>query len=209
MAIKGSQGSQMDLDQFIKDFNALKKKSWEISVENRKLVNAESKELAAGRKPRVYQLEAPEPSLPTQDDKHGNQLMNYTIQQYEEWNSRQRDQTNKRDSGNLQDMAKYTYDKELNKLHKDTMLQNRYTNGGSIQKMNRNPKTGKLTIKDDDQLVKKLAKDMDKTATERYEARRREMERSNVQNASSGGGYINEKNKQFNEKLDRQMPQSP
>ncbi|GAV53928.1 hypothetical protein ZYGR_0AK04300 [Zygosaccharomyces rouxii] len=209
MAMEGSQGPQIDLDQFIKDFNALKKKSWEITVENRKLVNAESKELAAGRKPGVYQLEAPEPLLPTQDDHQQNQLMNYTIQQYEDWSSRKRNKSDKKDSGNMQDMAKYTYDKELNKLHRDITIQNKYANGGSIRKVDRNPKTGKLAIKDDDQLVKKLARDMDRTATERYESRRKEMERSGVQNASIGGGYINEKNKQFNEKLDREMPQSP
>lgn len=205
--MEASKGSQIELEQFIKDFNRLKKKSWEITVENRKLVNAESKELAAGRKPKVYSLEAHEE---TQDDKQQvNDLLNYTIRQYEEWNSKKFNKNDKKDTSNMQDMAKYTYDKELNKLHKDTSIQNKFAKDSSARRVDKNPKTGKLAIKDDYQLVQKLARDMDRMATERYESRRKEMEKSDVQNVSSGGGYINEKNKQFNEKLDRQMPQSP
>lgn len=209
MEMEGFQDPQIDLEQFIRRFNAIKKKSSEITVENRRLVNAEFKELAAGRKPRVYQLEVPDPLVSSQEDKQENQLMNYTIQQYEEWGLRQRKKNDKKDSNNMRDMAKYTYDKELNKLHKNTMVQHKSVSGGDVHKVNKNPKTGKLTIKDDATLVKKLAGDVDRTATERYESRRKDMERSSTQNLLSGGGYINEKNKQFNEKLDREMPQSP
>lgn len=199
----------MNLDTFIKDFNALKRRSWEISVENRKLVNVGSKALEANRKPKVYQLEAvdePVSSL-SPNDMQKDQLMNYTIQQYEEWYARQIEKNHRNDGSNMQDLAKYTYEKELKKLHKDIKVPKSSFHG--IHKVDKNSKTGKLVIKDDNQLIQKLATDMDKTATERYEARRKDLQKSDMQSASKIGGYINEKNKHYNEKLDREMPKSP
>ena len=73
-------------------------------------------------------------------------------------------------------------------------------------KISTDAKTNRLQVKDDEKLVNKLANDLKKTTRERFLARKKDMEKADAR--ATPGGYINEKNKQFNLKLDRQMKET-
>ncbi|AQZ16350.1 SYF2 (YGR129W) [Zygosaccharomyces parabailii] len=196
----------MDLENFIKDFNALKRRTLEISVENRKLVSEESKFMAPSQKPRVYRLNENEENRqdeskenPTVDEVElrRSKLMNYTIQQYQDWADKQHDKNTKKEGGDMSHLAKYTYEKELKYL-KDSSMSKKQSN-----KVEKSPITGKLAVRDNSELLHRLARNMDKSAKERYNSRKKKMEKADVHGVKDA--FINEKNKQFNEKLDRQL----
>lgn len=172
----------------------------ETSLENRKIADKELKEVSLKVKPRVYSMKETaetDDSLVVDDaTKKRTKILNYNMKQYEEWEQRQRDKKVKADGADLQEIAKYSYEKELKRLNRDARGENR------VLKVDKDDKTGKLKIFDDKRLVHQLAGDIKKTTMERYMARKKEMERADSRNVP--GGYINEKNKQFNEKLDRQ-----
>lgn len=176
----------------------------EISVENRKLMNEEAKRVASAQKPRVYRLdEREDDSDVDQDVLHKSKLMNYSIQQYEDWAEKQREKNVKREGGDMSNLAKYTYEKELKTLKSEVPYKKHAHKVEKRPTTAISPITRKLTIHDDSDLVHRLARGMDKTAKDRYSARRREIQKTDIQSAK--GGFINEKNKQFNEKLDRQL----
>ncbi|AQZ09730.1 SYF2 (YGR129W) [Zygosaccharomyces parabailii] len=196
----------MDLENSIKEFNALKRRTLEISVENRKLVSEEAKSMVSSQKPRVYRLNESEENR--QDESEENlavdevelrrsKLMNYTIQQYEDWADKQHDKNTKKEGGDMSDLAKYTYEKEL-QYFKDNSRTKKQSN-----KVEKSPITGKLAVRDNSELLHRLARNMDKSAKERYNSRKKKIEKANVHGVKDA--YINEKNKQFNEKLDRQL----
>lgn len=190
----------MNLEEYTQRFKSLKKKSVETSLENRKIADKELKEVSLKVKPRVYSMKETaetDDSLVVDDaTKKRTKILNYNMKQYEEWEQRQRDKKVKADGADLQEIAKYSYEKELKRLNRDARGENR------VLKVDKDDKTGKLKIFDDKRLVHQLAGDIKKTTMERYMARKKEMERADSRNVP--GGYINEKNKQFNEKLDRQ-----
>lgn len=193
----------MNLEEYTQRFKVLKKKTLETSLENRKIADKELKEVSSKVKPRVYSMqETPETDEPLVVDnatRKRAKILNYNMKQYEEWEQKQRDKKVKADGADLQEIAKYSYEKEMKRLNRDVRILN---SENRVLKVNKDEKTGKLKISDDKRLVNQLAGDMKKTTMERYMARKREMERANSRNVP--GGYINEKNKQFNEKLDRQ-----
>lgn len=204
----------MDLENFIKDFNALKRRTLEISVENRKLVSEEAKVVVSSQKPRVYRFNESEENrfneseenrkdeseeIPAVDEVElrRSKLMNYTIQQYEDWADKQHVKNTKKEGGDMSDLAKYTYEKELKYL-KDNSRGKMQSN-----KVEKSPITGKLTVRDNSELLHRLARNMDNSAKERYNSRKKKIEKADVHGVKDA--FINEKNKQFNEKLDRQL----
>ncbi|QLL33013.1 hypothetical protein HG536_0D05350 [Torulaspora globosa] len=189
----------MSLEDYEQRFKELKRRSFEVSIKIGKIAEREAKEQAKIKRPRVYKMEADESEDRSSQDsaeRRREKLMGYTIREYENWEKKLQEKEAKKEGANLQELAKYAYDKQLSKFRK-------YAGTPKSAKIQKDQKTGKIKISDDRQLVNRLASDLERTSKERYLARKKEMERRNVQ--ATPGGYINDKNKQFNEKLDRQV----
>lgn len=188
----------MSLDEYVNRFRDLKRRSFEVSNKIKKLAEREANEESAMKKPKTYQMEVAEgDAQPVQDNakNHKLKLMGYTMREYENWEKKTQDKKAKRDGANLQELAKYSYEKQLSKIKKHGEVPQK-------TRISKDRKTGKIKVNDDSRLVNRLSNDLKKTSEERYMARKKEMEKRNLQ--PTAGGYVNDKNKQFNEKLDRQ-----
>lgn len=189
----------MSLEGYVQRFKDLKRRSFEVSIKIGKIAEREAKEQAEIRKPRVYRMEEDERdegSLQDSAERRREELMGYTMREYENWEKKVQAKEAKKDGANLEELAKYTYEKQLNKVRK-------HAGTGKSAKIRKDRDTGKINISDDRQLVNRLASDLERTSKERYLARQKEMVKRDMQ--TTPGGYINDKNKQFNEKLDRQL----
>lgn len=187
-----------EFEELEERFKNLKRKSMEIAIQIRKVADKEAKDELTRGKPKVYRMDDTGKDISGQEDNpaaHRMKLMNYSIREYEEWDKKQKAKEVKRGGANVQELAKYSYEKDLSKKKQD--LKDRVT------KVYRDPKSQRLQIKDDEKLVSQLASDLKRTTQERFLARKKEMEREDAR--ATPGGYINKKNKQFNQKLDRQM----
>ncbi|QLQ79879.1 hypothetical protein HG537_0C05270 [Torulaspora globosa] len=190
----------MSLEGYLQRFKELRRRSFEVSLKIGKIAEREAWEQAEIRKPRVYRMEAEDSddvgSLQDSVERRREKLMGYTMREYENWEKKLHEKEAKKDGANLQELAKYTYEKQLGKVKK-------YAGTQKSAKIWKDQRTGRINISDDGPLVNRLASDLERTSKERYVARRKEMERRDMQ--ATPGGYINDKNKQFNEKLDRQL----
>lgn len=196
----------MDLAEYRARLRELKKKSTQVTMKNLKMVDEEAKQLAMKGKPKVYKMDEEDPAEGVKEKEqknHREKLMNYNMKEYEEWElAQQRRKARGEHGGNadLQEIAKYSYDKQLKQNQCITPVS---TSSKRTHKIHKDYATGKVRLPDNKNLVNQLAKDSKHLATKRYTARSKEIERNAIRNTP--GGYINVKNKQFNEKLDRQL----
>ncbi|SCV06058.1 LANO_0H21176g1_1 [Lachancea nothofagi CBS 11611] len=192
----------MNVDKYASKLKNLKRKRINLTVKNRKEMNKEEKLNSINRKPAVYSMnEEPEEGGSGSADKkeHEDQktkLFGYSIRDYEQWQNRE-DRKVKMDSSQYRDLAKSTYDKEVQRMVQKEKHHNRIEK----QRFKVNSR-GKLEVKDDPNLVNELAESLNQTASERFLRTRKKIDRQTTSESSSG--FVNVKNKQFNDKLDRQ-----
>ncbi|KOG99619.1 Syf2p [Saccharomyces eubayanus] len=206
----------MDLENLGKKLKELKRRRVDASLKTRKLADREIQEASANRKPRVYSMEdANDEELEGEtksDDK--DKAFHYTVQEYNAWEQKQKQRKSGKTQGtggSYDQLAKLSYEKTLRNLttqnHKHENSVNEKDNKdsmgqGRIEKIQKNTITGKIRIVDDDKLVNKLASTLESESKKRYEVRKRQME--NVKAPTGVESFINDKNKQFNEKLGRE-----
>lgn len=191
----------MDLESIENRFKDLKKRSVDVAIQIRKIAEREAKDESLVGKPKIYSMEDTNEmgTRPVDSSERRRlKLMNYSMREYEEWDKKQKGKEVKRGGANVQELAKYSYEKDLSR--------SKQNNGNRVVKISTDAKTNRLQVKDDEKLVNKLANDLKKTTRERFLARKKEMEKADAR--ATPGGYINEKNKQFNLKLDRQMKET-
>ncbi|EDO15928.1 hypothetical protein Kpol_480p15 [Vanderwaltozyma polyspora DSM 70294] len=196
----------MEIKEALEEFKRLKRKAVDILIENRKLLDANTRELKKNSKPKTYSMEelAEDDTVNTGTVDEADRLLNYSIREYEEWEKKQgRHKENvhvtKSSVNSTAQIAKFTYDKQIKKLQKQKSTND---NRGKISKIRKDPKTGKIVVNDSKQLIKQLAEDLNQTTKERYDRTNQKRQKNSDQNENYS--YINEKNKEFNDKLERQ-----
>ncbi|CAR24391.1 Syf2p [Lachancea thermotolerans CBS 6340] len=188
----------MDLNKYADRLKNLKRKGVSLSVKNKQQILQEEKQTSARAKPAVYSMKTEEaPSSETTEESKEAKLLQYSMKDFEQWQDKERRKSQKSsDVAKYQDLAKFTYDKEVQQLRKN------YTNKVEKPKKVSINKKGKIVVKDDPHLVGSLADSLNKTANERYARIEKKIHRQMV--SDTPGGFINEKNKQFNDKIERQ-----
>ncbi|CCK68529.1 Syf2p KNAG_0B00820 [Huiozyma naganishii CBS 8797] len=159
-----------------------------LSQESQRLRVRIRKQQAEVEKPKVYSLQAAEPSVDGIDgaevvDNVTVKLLNTPLRQLEAREARRGengDDAVARVEGDR--VAKDTYKKEL------ALLGRKSTRG---------------TYRDN---VERLVTHLNDVSKKRYLVRKNKMKRQGARGGSSLDGYINEKNKQFNKKLQRNGP---
>ncbi|KAH3900919.1 Syf2p SCDLUD_002379 [Saccharomycodes ludwigii] len=146
--------------------------------------------------------------------KGGKNAFYYTIRDYEYWETKSNLKVNKRLKGlgdvdnnvnyqNYDILAKNTYDRDISDLpyNDKTMLDKTKTGNSAIEYT----ESG-ILVHDDRAKLQDLANRLITSSKKRYNKRAKEIARSlqTEYNNTNYGGYINIKNKQFNEKLDRE-----
>lgn len=188
----------MDLSKYADRLKNLKRKRIDLSVKNKNEVIREEKMVSASRKPAVYSMnaEGAEEEI-AKDVTEANKLLKYSMLEYEQWQDKVKKNSHRLEGGaSFQDLAKSTYDKEVQQLSK---IDGNRVNKNTKYRVNNK---GKIVVEDDQQLVTGLVETLNKTADERYARIQKKIGRQ--MNNTTSGGYINEKNKQFNDKLERQ-----
>lgn len=176
----------------------MKRKGVDVSVKNRKEAEKEEKQAKQSGKPKVYSMNEDETFKDQKEEDTRGKLLNYSIKDYEKWQLKQTAKLKNSDGSSQQDLAKYTYDKEIREMEKDELL-----NRGKVTKARLNGK-GRIQINDDKKSLEQLADNLNKSTKRRYIERKKQAEKLD---SSTTGGFINDKNKQFNEKLSRQFKQ--
>lgn len=214
----------MDFNKLDEKLKELKRKRVNVSIKSRKLADREIQELGANRKPRVYNMEDvndADESAENMESADKEKAFHYTVQEYNAWERRhhQREIGQSQGSGISYDqLAKLSYEKTLRNLAVQT--QNSSNQDISVDKednknkpkkdridrVRKDTRTGKIRIADDDKLVNKLAVSLESESKKRYESRKRQME--NAKSLYGVESFINDKNKQFNEKLSRESKRS-
>lgn len=188
----------MDLANLSGKLKYLKRKGVDVSVKNRKEAEKEEKQAKQSGKPKVYSMNEDETFKDQKEEDTRGKLLNYSIKDYEKWQLKQTAKLKNSDGSSQQDLAKYTYDKEIREMEKDESL-----NRGKVTKARLNGK-GRIQINDDKKSLEQLADNLNKSTKRRYIERKKQAEKLD---SSTTGGFINDKNKQFNEKLSRQFKQ--
>lgn len=188
----------MDLANLSGKLKYLKRKGVDVSVKNRKEAEKEEKQAKQSGKPKVYSMNEDETFKGQKEEDTRGKLLNYSIKDYEKWQLKQTAKLKNSDGSSQQDLAKYTYDKEIREMEKDESL-----NRGKVTKARLNGK-GRIQINDDKKSLEQLADNLNKSTKRRYIERKKQAEKLD---SSTTGGFINDKNKQFNEKLSRQFKQ--
>lgn len=192
----------IDYDTIESKFKLLKKRCQDIKVENRKVLEIVSK-------PKTYQISANDDQsnqsktnyTGMQDASEKNhetlKLLNMTLRDMEKKYGVNIYNANKKESVvSIQGdkLAKYTYEKERK----------------AISKL-------KYQYKGDINNIDAIAENLKQTSKKRYAIRKKQIDESNYSNNSnyssynngaSNTGYINIKNKQFNDKLQREKKQN-
>lgn len=192
----------IDYDTIESKFKLLKKRCQDIKVENRKVLEIVSK-------PKIYQISANDDQsnqsktnyTGMQDASEKNhetlKLLNMTLRDMEKKYGVNMYNANKKESVvSIQGdkLAKYTYEKERK----------------AISKL-------KYQYKGDINNIDAIAENLKQTSKKRYAIRKNQIDESNYSNNSnyssynngaSNTGYINIKNKQFNDKLQREKKQN-
>lgn len=176
----------------------MKRKGVDVSVKNRKEAEKEEKQAKQSGKPKVYSMNEDETFKDQKEEDTRGKLLNYSIKDYEKWQLKRTAKLKNSDGSSQQDLAKYTYDKEIREMEKDGSL-----NRGKVTKARLNGK-GRIQINDDKKSLEQLADNLNKSTKRRYIERKKQAEKLD---SSTTGGFINDKNKQFNEKLSRQFKQ--
>lgn len=188
----------MDLTNLSGKLKYLKRKGVDVSVKNRKEAEKEEKQAKQSGKPKVYSMNEDETFKDQKEEDTRGKLLNYSIKDYEKWQLKQTAKLKNSDGSSQQDLAKYTYDKEIREMEKDESL-----NRGKVTKARLNGK-GRIQINDDKKSLEQLADNLNKSTKRRYIERKKQAEKLD---SSTTGGFINDKNKQFNQKLSRQFKQ--
>lgn len=188
----------MDLTDLLGKLKYLKRKGVDVSVKNRKEAEKEEKQAKQSGKPKVYSMNEDETFKDQKEEDTRGKLLNYSIKDYEKWQLKRTAKLKNSDGSSQQDLAKYTYDKEIREMEKDGSL-----NRGKVTKARLNGK-GRIQINDDKKSLEQLADNLNKSTKRRYIERKKQAEKLD---SSTTGGFINDKNKQFNEKLSRQFKQ--
>lgn len=129
-----------------------------------------------------------------------DRILNYTVEQTDKWHDQQK--TKKKTSENFNELAALTYDKEVENITIDKVkynqekqkMVNKYQ-GPDLQKLDTT--LNLLQNSTDKESSKQLANSIKQLDQERYQRKRTRRD-------EDGANYINDKNKQFNKKLDRQ-----
>ncbi|SCU80006.1 LADA_0B04522g1_1 [Lachancea dasiensis] len=194
----------MDLNEYASKLKNLKRKRMNLVVKNSKETKRERTLHQLNQKPAVYSMNAQSDEESDQaskgnDNVEKNKLFGYSIREYEQW--KKREDRSKLDSAKYGDLAKSTYDKEVQRLsaRRDNLEKTKLEEEGSRTVNNQ----GKIVIEDNPDLIDKLAESVRQTAKERYAKIQRKLQHRDV-TAVPSTGFVNEKNKQFNAKLDRQ-----
>ncbi|CCD25871.2 Syf2p NDAI_0G00950 [Naumovozyma dairenensis CBS 421] len=203
---------QEELDVYEENLKALKRSVLDIITENRKRADQEVKEKSQSSKPKVYDIKAVEDDdnhhtdydglgdFSNEEEKRKFKLMNYTIREYEEWDKQQKDKQRKRvDGSDLTELATFTYEKELSKLN--SKLEN--ISHEQKHQIGVNTRNGKLNVKDEERLLNNLVNNLNETAKKRYMVRKKKLQ--SKASSDIAGNYFKDKNKQFNEKLEREL----
>lgn len=188
----------MDLANLSGKLKYLKRKGVDVSVKNRKEAEKEEKQAKQSGKPKVYSMNEDETFKDQKEEDTRGKLLNYSIKDYEKWQLKQTAKLKNSDGSSQQDLAKYTYDKEIREMEKDESL-----NRGKVTKARLNGR-GRIQINDNKKSLEQLADNLNKSTKRRYIERKKQAEKLD---SSTTGGFINDKNKQFNEKLSRQFKQ--
>ncbi|CUS21868.1 LAQU0S04e02630g1_1 [Lachancea quebecensis] len=188
----------MDLNKYADRLKNLKRKGVGLSVKNKQQVLQEEKQTAAQAKPTVYSMNAEEaPSKEEPEEPEEARLFQYSMKDYEQWQEKERRKSQKVSGvAKYRDLAKFTYDKEVQQLRKNCTSKVEKTKKISINEK------GKIVVKDDPHLIGSLADSLNKTANERHARIEKKIRRQMV--SDTPGGFVNEKNKQFNDKIERQ-----
>ncbi|CAI4493108.1 BFH_collapsed_G0021360.mRNA.1.CDS.1 [Saccharomyces cerevisiae] len=210
----------MDFYKLDEKLKELKRKRVDVSIKSRKLADREIQEVSANRKPRVYSMEDvndADESVGDTESPEKEKAFHYTVQEYDAWERRHpQGKTGQSQRGGISydQLAKLSYEKTLRNLATQTQNSSKQDSSadeednknvpkkGRIGKVQKDTKTGKITIADDDKLVNKLAVSLQSESKKRYEARKRQMQ--NAKTLYGVESFINDKNKQFNEKLSRE-----
>ena len=193
-----------------------------VSIKNRKLADREIQEANVNRKPRVYNMEDindVDESVGYTESSDKDRAFHYTAQEYIAWEQRHHQRKigqSKRSGISYDQLAKLSYEKTLRNLAtQDLSEYDNFVNEkdhkniskiSRIDRIQKDTKTGKIRIADDHKLVNKLAVSLESESKKRYEARKRQMESAVI--PSGVESFINDKNKQFNEKLSRESRNS-
>ncbi|KAL3229967.1 Pre-mRNA-splicing factor SYF2 [Nakaseomyces bracarensis] len=194
----------MNLEEYSSRLRQLKRSIQDIKVHNRKLMAEErsSEQDNVSGKPKVYSMRDDEDgdeekrSSDEQSDMRTN-LFNYTVQDFINWEKKQ---DGKKRRGGRQYLAKRSYDKDL-----ETALQKQFGSGQADKPRETEFKihksTGKVHLKDDKKLVDQLAQNLIATSDRRYELKKKELEANEIK--STGTNSVNDKNRHFNQTLDK------
>lgn len=129
-----------------------------------------------------------------------DRILNYTVEQTDKWHDQQK--TKKKTSENFSELAALTYDKEVDNLNIDKVKYNQEKQKVIDKYQVLDPGKLNTTLEliqnsPDKAASKELANSIRQLDQERYHRKR-------TRHDEDGANYINDKNKQFNKKLDRQ-----
>lgn len=183
-----------DLMEIEKKLKSLRKQKVEVSIRNKKAIIAEEKKNSERR---VYSMaddgedkarsNKSEPEDPIK-------LANYSIREYKKWEAKtQNSRHNKSVMGDFQTIAKNSYKKEVDALPKDI---SHPLKGGITE-------DGKVQVEDNPELVEKMVNDLNERSKKRYMVRKQKLDKQNKINLDDG--FINDKNKRFNAKLNSEF----
>ncbi|CAI4502300.1 BBF_collapsed_G0021720.mRNA.1.CDS.1 [Saccharomyces cerevisiae] len=165
----------MDFYKLDEKLKELKRKRVDVSIKSRKLADREIQEVSANRKPRVYSMEDvndADESVGDTESPEKEKAFHYTVQEYDAWERRHpQGKTGQSQRGGISydQLAKLSYEKTLRNLATQTQNSSKQDSSadeednknvpkkGRIGKVQKDTKTGKITIADDDKLVNKLA----------------------------------------------------
>ncbi|QHS73437.1 Syf2p [Saccharomyces paradoxus] len=214
----------MDFNKLDEKLKELKRKRVNVSIKSRKLADREIQEVGANRKPRVYSMEDvndADESAENMESSDKEKAFHYTVQEYNAWERRHHQGETGQSQGSgisYDQLAKLSYEKTLRNLaaqkqnssNQDSFVDKEENKNkpkkGRIDRVQKDTRTGKIRIADDDKLVNKLAVSLESESKKRYESRKRQME--NAKSLYGVESFINDKNKQFNEKLSRESKRS-
>ncbi|CAL9732459.1 pre-mRNA-splicing factor Syf2p [Monosporozyma unispora] len=171
------QDNEFNYELLQKEFNGLRRRCQTVKIENRKLLETMSK-------PRVYQLDFEENNNDediSDLNEEDNHLLKLLTTPLRDLKFKYKSEKNSLGTIEGDQLAKFTYDKELKSVSK-------------IKYQQRNIKT-----------VDAMVKNLNETGKKRYMIRKDQLTKNvNNENDTSNGAFINLKNKQFNDKLNRE-----
>lgn len=181
-----------EIDELERKLKQLQKQKKDVLLRNQKALLADKKQNSGQR---VHGVVDTEESIKSQNKRYqlGNlseSAINYSIREYEEWETRTHHSRNNRAvMGDFQSIAKNSYKKEVQNLPKGTAheLQGTITEKGTV------------VVEDNPELIDNIAKSLNEQAKKRYMVRKQKLEKQNKVDINDG--FVNDSNKRFNLKL--------